>query len=96
MLETDDSAVARLGAITSALEDLNVVEVRDDVSVALVRASSAEQRAATANAIATALAKLDVAPIGVTVDGVTLGVVVERWRQPAVATALRTATFVSG
>ena len=95
VLETDGDAVASLGAITSVVEDLNVVEVRDDVAVALVHASSSDERTIFAAAIGTALAAMGGEPLGMFADGATVGVAFERWRRDALATALRTATSMS-
>jgi hypothetical protein len=95
VLELGDDAVARLGALTSAIEELVTVEVRDDVSVALLDARTAVERTAVAAVIGTAIASADGRTIGVFADGATFGVAIERWRRDELAAALRTATSLS-
>jgi hypothetical protein len=95
VLELGDDAVARLGALTSAIEELVTVEVRDDVAVALLDASSAVERTAAAAMIGTAIAGAGGSTIGVFADAGTFGVAIERWRRDELAAALRTATSLS-
>ena len=95
VLELGDDAVARLGALTSAIEELVTVEVREDVAVALLEASSAVERTAVAATIGTALAGAGARAIGMFADGATFGVAIERWRRDELSAALRTATSLS-
>lgn len=95
VLELGDDAVARLGALTSAIAELVTVEVRDDVAIALLGASTAVERTAVAAALATAFAGAGGKTIGVFADGSTFGVAIERWRRDELAAALRTATSLS-
>lgn len=95
VLELGDDALARLGALTSAIEELVTVEVRDDVAVALLHASSAAERTAVAAAIGIAIVGAGGRTIGVFADGATFGVAIERWRRDELAAALRTATSLS-
>jgi hypothetical protein len=95
VLEIDGEAVSRLGALTSAVDDLVTVEVRDDVAVAVVEARSAVQRTQVAGTIGTALAGVGGRPLGLFLDGATVAVAFERWRRSELATCLRTATSLS-
>ena len=82
-------------ALTSAIEELVTVEVREDVAVALLEASSAVERTAVAATIGTALAGAGARAIGMFADGATFGVAIERWRRDELSAALRTATSLS-